>query len=168
LQANLAIDRLRLGDRQNVEQDLLAALAIAQNNGQEFHATRCLEGLTECNLVLGNLEAALKYADALLKLAEPRKLNEMVAQVHRWRGEVMLAAGQLDAAEDELNQAAALATEIGRVRLRWDVHTALHRLYEIRGQAELAHKHETIVQTIVAQISENLQEVELRTGLPIG
>jgi predicted ATPase len=166
LQANLAIDRLRLGDRQNVEQDLGAALTMARDNGQEYHAIRCLEGLAEFNLVLGNVEAALYYADELLRLAEPRALNEMVAQAHRWRGEVMLSAGQLDAAETELKQAAALATDIGRVRLQWDVHAALHRLYKVRRQAELAHQHETIVRIIVAQISHNLQKVEWRTGLP--
>lgn len=167
LQANLAIDRLRLGDRQNVERDLQAALSLAQENGQEHHLIRCLEGLTECSLVLGNLEPALKYADALLGLAETRKLNEIAAQAHRWRGEIMLAAGQLDPAETELNRAAALAVEIGRVRLRWDVHAALGRLYEQQGQVELVHQHETIVQTLVAQISENLQQAQWRAGLPV-
>jgi tetratricopeptide (TPR) repeat protein len=165
LQAHLAISRLRQGDL-SVETELQNALMLARRDGQAIHVAHCLEGLAELLIARGEPAQAIRYADELLALAEPRGLRDMAAQAHRWRGEAMLAAGQLETAEEELKQAAALATDIGRVRLQWDVHAALHRLYKARGQAELADRHETIVRTIVAQICENLQTDELRTGLP--
>jgi tetratricopeptide (TPR) repeat protein len=165
LQAHLAISRLRQGDL-SVARELQTALELARRNGQDIHVAHCLEGLAELAIARGEPAQAIRYADELLAFVEPRGLREMASQAHRWRGEALLAAGQLEAAEGKLNQAAVLATEIGRVRLQWAVHAALHRLYEVRGQPELADQHETIVRTIVAQISENLQKVELRTGLP--
>ena len=78
----------------------------------------------------------------------------------------MSAEGQFEEAKEVLKQAAELATEIGRVRLMWDVHEALHLLYKTRSRDELAREHEDIVQSIVKQIGENLQQDEMRAGLP--
>jgi hypothetical protein len=56
--------------------------------------------------------------------------------------------------------------KIGRARLQWDVHKALGRLYQALGRDELARKHPDTFKNIVRQISENLQQAEMRSGLP--
>ena len=62
---------------------------------------------------------------------------------------------------------AELAEEIGRVRLQWDIHETLQLLYKELCRDELARKHEVIAQGIVQQIRENLQQSEMRAGLPV-
>jgi tetratricopeptide (TPR) repeat protein len=165
LQTRLAICRLRQGDL-NVESDLQEALEMARGNWQGLHVTQALEGLAELSLARGEVELASKYAGELLTMAEKKGMREMVARAYRWRGEVLLAWGQLKEAEKALKQANELASEIGRVRLEWDVHEALHLLYKMRGRDELAREHENTVQSIVKQIGENLQQAEMRAGLP--
>ncbi len=124
LQANRAIDRLRQGDM-NVHNDLLESLDIALSRGQEFHAIRPMEGLAEYHVARRQPEAALRYANQLLELAESRGMREMVAAAYRWRGEALLAGGDSAGAEVELKRALELAQQVGRVRLLWDIHTAL-------------------------------------------
>ena len=112
LQAHLAISRLRQGDLR-AEWELQNALELARRNGQVIHVAHCLEGLAELAMTRGEPAQATRYADELLALTEPRELREMAGQAYRWRGEALLAAGQLEGAEDALNQAAALAKGLG-------------------------------------------------------
>jgi tetratricopeptide (TPR) repeat protein len=165
LQARLAICRLRQGDL-SVEPELLEALEMARGNGQGLHAVQCLEGLAELYLARGEAGTAGRYAEELLAMAEKNGLREILARAHRWRGEALMAEGQFEYAEEVLKQAAELATEIGRVRLEWDIHKTLHQLYKTRGRDDLAGEHKEIVQSIVTQIGENLQQAEMRAGLP--
>lgn len=165
LQANLAIDRLRQGDMQ-VEGQLHEALNIALSRNQGMHAARCLEGLAEYYLARGDLDQSLKFADQLLRLGQSGGLREMVAQAHRWQGEALLVAGKLEQAERELRQAGTAAADIGSVRLLWDVHAALEKLYLMQGHDEAAQLHQAAVRGIVAQIAQNLPNADLRAGLP--
>ncbi|MBI5670690.1 MAG: tetratricopeptide repeat protein [Chloroflexi bacterium] len=166
LQANAAIDRLRQGDV-HVAADLHEALDMALGRDQGMHAARCLEGLAELHLTLGQPERALEAARRLLELAQAGGLREMIAQAHRWAGEALLAAGSLPEAEAELKQAGALASDIGRVRLLWDVHTALVRLYVTQGHDEAGQLHQHAAREIVARIRHNLPDDDLRAGLPV-
>ena len=93
-------------------------------------------------------------------------MREMVARALRWRGEALFAQGYLENAEEALNLAGKLAKDIGRVRLEWDIHEALQLLCKTRGPDEVARKHQDAVKTIVRQIGENLQQPEMRAGLP--
>jgi tetratricopeptide (TPR) repeat protein len=167
LQANLAIDRLRLGELE-VEVDLEEALATTLRRGQELHAPPCLEGLAELALIKGEPQRALDCADQLLALAEPRGMREAVAQAQRWRGEALLAAENVAAAEIALQRAAELAADINRARLLWDVHAALAGLYRATGQTGHAGSHQARVQALIDRIAANLTDPELRVGLPLG
>ena len=142
------------------------ALEMAQDNGQGMHAALCLEGLAELSVARGEVGPAGRYAEELLAMAEKNGLWEMVALAHRWRGAALSAEGQFEDAEEALLQAAELAKEIGRVRLEWNIQEALHQLYKTRSRDELAREHRDIVQSIVRQIGENLQQAEMRAGLP--
>jgi tetratricopeptide (TPR) repeat protein/tRNA A-37 threonylcarbamoyl transferase component Bud32 len=165
IQANLAIDRLRLGNLSEVEETLQAALAHALQHRLEIHAVRCLEGLAELALVQGQPQQAIQYAKRLQAVAEPGKMREVMAQAHRWRGEALLASGELEAATAELKQALALAEAIGRPRLKWDIHALLVKVYRARGDEALAAQHETRVKQIIGHIAANLQDPALQIGL---
>ena len=100
---------------------------IAGATRKDHQLARCLEGLAELALARGDAAACLAFADELLALAEPAGLRELAAQARRWRGEALLAKRQRAAAEQELQRAAAVADEIGRVRLASDAREALAR-----------------------------------------
>jgi predicted ATPase/DNA-binding XRE family transcriptional regulator len=163
-QANLAITRLRLGDPGGV--DLLQpALRLARAKDLHFMTIRCLEGLIEFNFRQADYDQARQYTEVLQQLGQAGKLGEVVAQAHRWRGEILLAVGEVDAAETELKQAAALAGDIGRVRLSWDIHSALVKLYHRQNQPDLAAHHRALAQSIRDGIAAKLQDPELQAGL---
>jgi tetratricopeptide (TPR) repeat protein/tRNA A-37 threonylcarbamoyl transferase component Bud32 len=164
IQANLAIDHLRLGDLE-VEDRLLTTLEKATSCGLETHAVRCLEGLAELALARSNPQQALEYADRLERLAEPGGLRESVAQARYRRGEAWLALGELKTAAAELEQALSLVETIGRPRLEWDLHAALANVYRARGEDETAVQHETRVKQIVGAIAANVQDPALQVGL---
>ena len=165
LQANLAIDRLRGGDVA-VEDDLMAALTATAKAGAVYHEVRCLEGLAELYLALGNFEAALEYADYLKAVATPGGLREMMAQGHRWRGTALLARQDYDLAEAALQQAADLERQIGRPRLAWDIHAALADLYHQKGDQAAADRQAARVKVIVAKIATPLKRKKWLEGLP--
>jgi tetratricopeptide (TPR) repeat protein len=166
LQANRAIDRLRQGDL-HVGGDLLEALDITSKRGQEFHAVRCLEGLAELSIAQGKYQLALNYADQLAALAEPRDMREMLAQAFRWRGEALLAERDIPGAEAEFNRALELATWVGRVRLLWDIHSALAACRRVVGDFDAARHHDSCAHDILARITDGLPDHQMRTGLPM-
>lgn len=157
IQANLAIDRLRLGDF-SIEQILYTTLEDAVSRRLELHAVRCLEGLAELALAKNDPRQALQHADWLQRLAQPGGLREMVAQAHRWRGEALLALEDFNQSAAELQQALALAESIGRPRLQADVHAALARLFKARQNEEAAAQHRAQAGQIEDSLMEMLQQ----------
>lgn len=166
LQADFAISQLRLGYLE-VEQELQVALAHALRHRMEIHATRCLEGLAELALAKGEPHQALAYTEQLWELAERHDLREIMARALRWRGVALLTLEQFEAAATALQQALEMAEVYGRIRLVWQLHEALAHLYRAQKQEEKATDHEVQVQKIVRRIATNLQESELRAGLPL-
>jgi class 3 adenylate cyclase/tetratricopeptide (TPR) repeat protein len=165
LRAGLAIDRLRLGDL-NVEDEILEAYKMTGQQGQGVHGIRCLEGLCQWALASGELQTGLAYSSKLQQLAEAGGMRENAARARKYRGEAFTEMGEFEAAENELKQVEKMADEIKGVRLQWDVHAALERLYRAWGKDTVADEHRARVMTIVNQIRENLKYEELKVGLP--
>src|SRR3989442_10433517 len=126
IEANLAIARLRLGQL-DVGPALERAASYCRQNAEGFQLVRCLEGLAELALARGDPRACLQFADELLSLVEPAGLRELAAQARRWRGEALMAEKKFSLATEELQRAARVAEEIGRVRLVADVRAALQK-----------------------------------------
>lgn len=145
----------------------LIALSRALNHRMEIHATRCLEGLAELASAKGEPQQALAYSEQLWTLAEQYDLREIMARALRWRGVALLALGQFEPAAMALQQALEMAEVSGRIRLVWQIHEALAQLYRAQKQEEKASEHDGQVQKIVHRIAANLQEAELRAGLPL-
>lgn len=164
LKANLAIDRLRQGDL-SVGEEMQVVLEDALGRELEGHAVRCLEGLAEWALAKGEPQEAQGYITQLQELAEAGGMREVVARATRWHGEAQLALSRWEAATSDLEQALALAEELGRPRLVWSAHAALARLHRAQGKAETADSHEAQVQAIVERIAGSLPAGTLREPL---
>ncbi len=166
LQADFAISQLRLGHLE-VEHELQVSVAHALRHRMEIHATRCLEALAEVALAKGEAHQALAYTGQLWELAERHDLREIMARALHWRGMALLTLEQFETAAATLQQALEIAEGYGRIRLVWQLHAALAQLYRAQKQEEKAADHDALVQQIVRRVAANLEEAELRAGLPL-
>jgi tetratricopeptide (TPR) repeat protein len=144
-EANLAIAKLRLGD-QSVGPALEAALAYCRQHSERFQEMRCLEGLAELSFARGDHAGCLAFAEQMLAEAEAAGAMELVAQARRWCGQ---ALKDPEAAARELDMAAKIAGDVGRVRLSYDIERARDR-------------------KAAAGIAARIQESVAGTGLEIG
>lgn len=151
LQANLAIDRLRLGKLHSGDV-LQFVLHECDERQQGLHATRCLEGLAELALAQGDPQSAAGWAEQLLERSLPRQGGEVEVQAHRWRGLARLAQGNLGAARSDLAAAFRLGSAIGRPGLLVELHAALQELSAAEGDASAAAAHARSLAEIMARI----------------
>jgi len=164
IEAQHAIARSRLGD-QNVVPALESALERARRTSERYLMLRCLDGLAEVSLAEGDASGCRAFADELLMLAGPNGLREREASARRWRGEASFAEGAYAQAQAELSRAAALAGEIGRVRLQMDAESGLARLCAARSQHDAARRHGVKAQAIAQSIETSLAASGLEAQL---
>jgi tetratricopeptide (TPR) repeat protein/DNA-binding XRE family transcriptional regulator len=168
IDTHLAVARSRLGQK-DVAPALQATAEQTRRTAERYMLVRCLDGLAEIALAAGDLNQSRAYADALLAIAEANSLRELEAVARRWRGEAMMAEKDYMKAQAELSHAAALAEEIGRVRLQMDTQAALARLCLARGQSDAAQCHDAKARAIAEAIEKSLEcsglEARLRMGL---
>lgn len=117
-------------------------------------------------LAAGEPQAALVYSHKMADLAEAGGLPEKVARSRMYQGQAFTQLGDFSGAENELNTVRKIADQIGGIRLQWDVHAALEKLYRVWGQADRAEEQRTSVMAIVSRIRENLKDDDLKIGLP--
>lgn len=153
IQANLAIDRVRLGRLDaDVESLLQKNLTLTLQRGQELHTVRCLEGLVELSLAKGDFHAALDYAKQSFDLAEPRGMREAATRACFLRGQTLLQMGDLPAAEAALQDAAVREQQLGRPRLALDIHQALANVYQAQGKEKEAAEQEALLKQIAEKL----------------
>ena len=157
IEADLAIDRLRRGDLQ-VGEKLQKALETSMARKQEVHGTRCLEGLAEWALAVGDAEQALAYARQLRELATARGMREALTGAWQWEGLTLAALGRVEEAKESLLQALALAETLGAPCVLREVHGALRTFYGAQGQTALAAQHAQTLERIIVQIANSLPD----------
>ena len=164
IQTNLAIARSRLG--QIIDTPALQnTLEQTRRTAERYMMVRCLEGLAEIALSAGDTSRCRKYADELLAIAVANGLRELEAIARRWRGEAMFAEKNYAAAQAELFRAAAMAENIGRVRLQMDSQVALARLLAEQGQLDDAQPHAAKAHEIADAIEKSLDSSGLDARL---
>ena len=126
---------------------------------------RCIDGLAEIALAAGDTRHCRAYGDELLAIAEPNGLRELEAVARRWRGEALLAEKTYVEAQAELSCAAALAKDIGRVRLQMDAEAALARLFAAQGQRGAAQRHDARAHAIAQAVEKSLASSGLEARL---
>jgi tetratricopeptide (TPR) repeat protein len=164
IEAHRAIARSRLG-HEDVAPALQDALEQARRSSERYLMVRCLEGLAAVALRRGDAGRCRTVADELLALAESNGLRELEASARRWRGEAWLAEKAYARAQAELSRAAALAEDIGRVRLRLDAEAALARLLTAQGQRDAAQHHGAKARAMAEAIEKSLVSSGLEARL---
>ena len=153
--AHVAIARSRLGHN-DVAPALQATLEQTRRTSERYLMIRCIDGLAEIALAAGDASRCRAYGDELLAIAEPNGLREIEAVARRWRGEALLVDKAYAQAHAELSRAAALAQDIGRVRLQIDAQSALARLLGAQGRRTAAQLHRVKARGIAEAIENSL------------
>jgi tetratricopeptide (TPR) repeat protein len=166
IDAHLAVARSRLGQKIDAPA-LQATLEQTRRTSERYMMVRCLDGLAEIALAAGDAGRCRAHADELLATAESNRLRELEAIARRWRGEALFVEKDYTAAQAELSRAAALAEDIGRVRLQLDAQAALARLLAAQGQSDAAQYHDAKVYAIAETIEKSLESSGLETQLRI-
>lgn len=166
IETNLAIARSRLGQKIDTAA-LQTTLEQTRRTSERYMMVQCIEGLAEIALAAGDAKRCRAYADELLAIAEANGLRELEAVSRRWRGEAMLVEKDHVAAQAELSRAAALAEEIGRVRLHMDTQVALARLFDAQDQRAAAQHHATKARAIADAIEKSLENSGLEAQLRV-
>ena len=164
IEAHLAIAQSRLGQR-GIGPALQAALERSRASSERCLVASCLDALAESALAAGDAPRCRAYADELLALSEPNGMREIEAGARRWRGEALRAERTYAQAQAELSRAAALADEVGRVRLQMDVQAALAGLCRAEGERKAAHLHGAKARAIAEQIEQSLASSGLEARL---
>ena len=155
IDANLGVARSRLGQK-DVAPALQAALEQTRRTSERYLMVRCIDGLAEIALAAGDASRCRAYGDELLSIAETNGLREIEAGARRWRGEAMLAEKDYVEAQTELSCAAALAEQIGRLRLQMDVQAALARLFRAQHRSDAAQRHSAKARAIAQAVEKSL------------
>ncbi|GBL44807.1 adenylate cyclase [Sulfuriferula multivorans] len=164
IDTHLAVARSRLGKKLSTRA-LQTTLEQTCRTSERYMTVRCLDGLAEIALTAGDASRCRVYGDELLAIAEPNGLRELEAVARRWRGEAMLMEEEYREAQAELSRAAALAQDIGRVRLQMDVQAALARLLAAQGQRDAAQCHDAKMHAIAKGIEKSLEYSGLEARL---
>jgi len=166
IDTDLAIARSRLGQKVDTLA-LQTMLEQTRHTSERYMMVRCIDGLAEIALAAGDANRCRAYSDELLAIAEPNGLRELEAVARRWRGEAMFVEKDYVKAQAELSRAAALAEEIGRVRLQMDTQAALARLLAAQGQRDTAQRHGATARAIAEIIEKSLESSGLEARLHI-
>ena len=164
LDAHLAVARSRLGHK-DIAPALQATLEQTRLRSERYLTVRCLDGLAEIALATGDASGCRTYADELLAIAEANGLRELEAVARRWRGEAMFVEKDYVQAQAQLSRAAALAEDIGRVRLQMDAQAALARLLAAQGQRGAAQHYDAKARAIAQAIEKSLESSGLEARL---
>jgi tetratricopeptide (TPR) repeat protein/DNA-binding XRE family transcriptional regulator len=164
IDTHLAVARSRLGQKV-VAPALQTTLEQTRRASERYMMVRCIDGLAEIALAAGDASRCRAYGDELLAIAEPNGLRELEAVARRWRGEAMFVEKAYVEAQAELSRAAALAEDIGRVRLQMDAQAALARLLAAQGQRDAAQLHDARAREIAGAIEKSLESSGLEAWL---
>ena len=163
LHVNRAIARMRHGAI-DVDRELEGALENSLQNREGWFLPRCYEGLAELHVRRGDAKQCNHYVDQLQSLGEQGNLREAIARAHRWRGEAMLASGNLEAAADALGTALEASEQLGTMRLSWDIRRALARVAREAERPGEAKRHDTAARDLSARIEASLRGSDLTLG----
>ena len=164
IDTHLAVARSRLGLKIDLPA-LQATLEQTRRTSERYMMVRCIDGLAEIALAAGDASRCRAYGDELLAIAEPNGLRELEAVARRWRGEAMFVEKYYVEAQAELSRAAALAEDIGRVRLQMDAQAALARLLAAQGQSDAAQYHDAKARAIAEAIEKSLESSGIEAQL---
>jgi tetratricopeptide (TPR) repeat protein len=85
-----------------------------------------------------------------------------VIEGRRLRGQVLLAQGRLDEAEEELSAALAVAAEVGNPPQLWKTHVAIGDLRSAQGRPAEARRAYSEALSVIEGVAGSLNDKQLR------
>jgi tetratricopeptide (TPR) repeat protein len=129
------------------------------------YSIRMYGGLGALWLARGDSARATGFANQSLELATRMNSRKSLVGAWRLRGEVALAARQLDEAESAFRGALAIAREIGNPTQLWRTHAALGDLHAARGRHDAAGDAYRAAGTVIERVETGLRDPGLRASL---
>jgi class 3 adenylate cyclase/tetratricopeptide (TPR) repeat protein len=121
--------------------------------------------LAECHLARGDHGPARRFADECLERATRTKSRRYLARGWRLRGEIATARRQWDDAASALQEALAIAQNIGNPTQLWKTQFALGGLYDARGKKDAARAAYRVARDVIERVKSGLQNPALRASL---
>ena len=116
-------------------------------------------------LARGDLERASAYADECLELALFNSSDKNVVKGRRLRGQILLACGRIQEAEEELAAALATACEMGNPPQLWKTHAAIGELRLAQGKTDDARAAYGEALSVIGGVAGSLNDEQLRETL---
>ena len=116
-------------------------------------------------LARGDLPRAQESVAQCLQQATRTHAGKYLVKSWRLQGEIALARQQWDEAAGWLQQALALAQDIGHPTQLWKTHLALGRWYTATQRPEHARQAQNAAHEVIDQVLVGLQEPGLRSSL---
>ena len=123
----------------------------------------CWFAYAELELASGKPEEALAIIDRLVE-AMPDREGELAPYLIRTRADALLVLGDLDTAEDLLQQALAIVTRQGYPADHWQTFASLRRLYLEQRQLHEAEEARRAGLTIIDELAAGLNDDGLRAN----
>jgi len=165
---NLAEDHLCLGEIGTAETILIEADARLRTGAFDSHLWRwqMRVGLMFARLCLtkGDLDRAETHLGEGLRIAQPTESRRHLAEAHRIRGEIRLAAGRVGEAQAELRRALEIAETTAAPRAIWETAGALGRALAPAREAEAREAYRRALQALHTALPR-IPRAELRETL---
>jgi tetratricopeptide (TPR) repeat protein len=129
------------------------------------HAT-LITPLLHCELAFAQAayDQVVSRADQFITMLKRSGIRVGIADAYFYKGQALLAKGEIEAAYQALTQAYAIASDLGTSRIVWRILATLAEVENERGNEELATKLRHEARTTLEYIIEHIPEGELRAS----
>ena len=108
------------------------------------------------------MQKALTFAEECLTLAESTDSRKNIVKGWRLKGQALLVQGNLSQAQEALEHALGIATEIGNPPQLWKTYQAIGKLREQQGDTGQARTAYANALQVIEEVAEQLQDQELK------
>jgi class 3 adenylate cyclase/tetratricopeptide (TPR) repeat protein len=165
---NLADDLAGLGRFDEAEEQLRQVETVIRNPLEPqlwalwIYSPHFFHSDGELALRRGDSGRALSLARECIARAEATNRAKYIVKGRRLAGQALLAAGDLDGAEHEVDVALALAHEVGNPAQLWRTFTARAALRRAQGRMEEAEGDQARALEVATDVANSLTDEELR------
>ncbi|MEZ4713100.1 MAG: AAA family ATPase [Caldilineaceae bacterium] len=159
---NLCLER---GDLTQAIAKFQQAQRVAQGRQSILFEALSLNNMAHATLLTGAVAQALTLIEQAMQLAETHALQPMRYYFLSTRGEIALASGQADAADDWFNQALTLAQKYDNAVFVANVQAHLGRAAQARGEFDTALALLTTAQNALADTHARHLQIQISLWL---
>ncbi|UCB60385.1 MAG: tetratricopeptide repeat protein [Candidatus Bathyarchaeota archaeon] len=142
-----------------------ASLNPPHGLGKWRFKTRIFLGLGEISLAKGDYAKALKLGEASLVISEKASTRKYIARSLKLKAEALANMGNLEKAVELMEEALALAQQVGNPPLLWQIHYSLGLLLEKKENPQKANVHYAEAIELIKATALKLDDPSLKKSL---